>query len=71
MKAEKDAAVVSHPFESLSRNITVQVKNVTQNQSDNDITFLNVKIHDDLGKILEVLGEEGIVGFLSYNGKLI
>jgi len=49
----------------------VQVKNLTANQSENDILFLNVKINENLSKIQEVLGEDGVQGFLTYNGKLV
>ena len=71
MQSDKDAAVVSHPYESLSKHIVVQVKNLKTNQSENDIFFLNVKINENLSKIQEVLGEDGVTGFLTYNGKLV
>ena len=49
----------------------MQVKNITGNSDKNEILFLSVKINENLSKIKEVLEEDGIAGFLTFEGKLI
>ena len=70
MKGSSEEVELECDGNLLTRNIIIQVNNLTQNPGG-DLTYLKVNIHDKMSKIQEVLKYDEIHGFLTFEGKFI